>query len=181
MTKTEVRVSYPICLFHKCPGPQGIFAGVKLNSLLTFFKKLLLWYPMGANQVSTGYHAWKCRVQGFYILLIYRGLALWLCKFTHPDIQTLFPFSHYLKVVFQLVAVQKCTGLKVQTSVVRINGLGLTLDHVSINPIMKFVYTLCRCKCIIFIYIHVNVSVHVKYETCKCKYKHVYIILHGSI
>jgi hypothetical protein len=54
----------------------------------------------------------------------------------------------------------------VGSSVVRVNGLGLTLC-VSVNPIMKFIYTLCMCKCIISIYIHV--SVNVEYETCKCK------------
>jgi hypothetical protein len=56
--KIDLRVSYAICLFHKCPSPR-VFAGVKLNLLLTSFKKLVLWYPMGANQVSTGYHASK--------------------------------------------------------------------------------------------------------------------------
>ncbi len=60
----------------------------------------------------------------------------------------------------------------------RVNGLGLTF-HVSISPILKFIYT--PCKCIIFIYIRVNASVNIKYETCKCKHKYIYIVLHGSI
>jgi hypothetical protein len=45
------------------------------------------------------------------------------------------------------------------TSVVRVNGLGLTL-RVSVNPIMKFIYTPCKCKCIIFIYIRVTVKIN---------------------
>jgi hypothetical protein len=53
------------------------------------------------------------------------------------------------------------------TSVVHVNGLGLTL-HVSVNPIMKFIYILC--KCLIFIYNHVSVIVHVEHEMCKCKF-----------
>jgi hypothetical protein len=52
----------------------------------------------------------------------------------------------------------------VLTIVVCVNGLGLTL-RVSVNPIMKFIYTPSKCKRIIFIYIHINV----KYEMCKCK------------
>ncbi len=55
---------------------------------------------------------------------------------------------------------------KVKTSVVHVNGLGLTL-RVSVNPIMKFIYTMCKCKCIKFIYI--CVSVNVEYEMWKCK------------
>ncbi len=41
--------------------------------------------------------------------------------------------------------------------------------HVSVNPTMEFIYTLCKCKCIKFIYIHVSVSANVECETCKCK------------
>ncbi len=41
----------------------------------------------------------------------------------------------------------------------RVNGLGLTL-HAIVNPIMKFIYILCKCK---------------------CKNKYIYIILHGPI
>ncbi len=56
----------------------------------------------------------------------------------------------------------------VKMNVVRVNGLGLTV-LVSVNPIMKCIYTLCKCKCINFIYIHVRVSANVKYKICKCK------------
>jgi len=35
--------------------------------------------------------------------------------------------------------------------------------HLCVNPIMKFIYTLCECKCIIFIYICVSVKPY------KCK------------
>jgi hypothetical protein len=45
------------------------------------------------------------------------------------------------------------------TSVVHVNGLGLTV-RVSVNPIMKFIYTLCKCKCIEFIYIRVSVKIN---------------------
>jgi hypothetical protein len=45
----------------------------------------------------------------------------------------------------------------VLTSVVCVNGLGLTL-RVSVNSIMKFIYTPCKCK---------------------CKNKYIYMILHG--
>ncbi len=51
---------------------------------------------------------------------------------------------------------------QVGTSVVRVNGLGLT------QRVMKFIYTPCKFNCIIFIYIHV--SVNVGYEMCKCKF-----------
>ncbi len=63
-----------------------------------------------------------------------------------------------------------CECVTVLTSVVHVNCLGLTLC-VRVNPIMKFIYTLCKYKCIIFIYIHV--SVNVKYEKCKCKNKYI--------
>jgi hypothetical protein len=43
-------------------------------------------------------------------------------------------------------------------SVVRVNGLGLTL-RISVNPIMKFIYI--SFKCLIFIYNHVSVIVNV--------------------
>ncbi len=46
----------------------------------------------------------------------------------------------------------------VTSSVVPANGLSLTL-YVNVNPIMKFIYTLCKCKSIIFIYIRVSVSI----------------------
>jgi hypothetical protein len=57
---------------------------------------------------------------------------------------------------------------KITTSGVHVKGLGLTL-RVSVNPIMKIIYTPCKCKCIIFI--HIRVSVNVEYKTCKCKCK----------
>jgi len=41
--------------------------------------------------------------------------------------------------------------------------------HVNVNPIMKFIYTLC--KFLISIYIHVNVNI--KHEMCKSKCKTV--------
>jgi hypothetical protein len=31
------------------------------------------------------------------------------------------------------------------TNVVRVNGFGLTL-YVSVNPMIKFIYILCKCK-----------------------------------
>jgi hypothetical protein len=71
---------------------------------------------------------------------------------------------------------KKKKGSKVFTSVVRVNGLRLTLP-VSVNPIMKFIHT--SCKCIIFIYIHVNVEsckfILCCVKQCKCKYKNKYI------
>ncbi len=54
----------------------------------------------------------------------------------------------------------------VKMSVACVNGLRLTVC-LSVNPLMKFVYTLCKCKYIIFIYI--CISVNVEYEMCKCK------------
>ncbi len=73
-------------------------------------------------------------------------------------------------------------GGKVFISVVCINGLRITL-HVSVNPIMKFIYT--SCKCIIFIYIHVNVKpcklILCCVKQCKCKNKYIYVTLCGPI
>jgi hypothetical protein len=54
----------------------------------------------------------------------------------------------------------------VKISVVCVSGLGLAVC-LSVNPLMKFVYTMCKCKYIIFIYI--RISVNVEYEMCKCK------------
>ncbi len=45
---------------------------------------------------------------------------------------------------------------KVLANVVHANGLGFTL-FVSVNLMMKFIYTSCKCKC--------------RHKTCKCKYK----------
>jgi len=39
-----------------------------------------------------------------------------------------------------------------------VNGLGFTL-HVSVNPIMKFIYTLCKSKSLISIYVCVNINI----------------------
>jgi hypothetical protein len=49
---------------------------------------------------------------------------------------------------------------------VHVNGLGFTF-RVNVNPILKFIHTLCKCKCIKFIY--VRLSANVKYKMCKCK------------
>jgi len=46
----------------------------------------------------------------------------------------------------------------VWTNIVHVNGLELTF-YVSVNPIMKFIYT--PCKCIIFNYLHLNVNVNI--------------------
>ncbi len=57
-----------------------------------------------------------------------------------------------------------CLKLKVanvQTNVVCVNSLGF----ISVNFIMKFIYTLC--KCIIFIYICVGINVEYKMRKCK--------------
>jgi hypothetical protein len=67
---------------------------------------------------------------------------------------------------FQIFLLKKQVNhiwFRVQTSVVRVNGLGFAL---SVNLIMKFIYTPCNCKCVIFICI--GVSVNVEYKTCKC-------------
>jgi hypothetical protein len=52
----------------------------------------------------------------------------------------------------------------VKINVVPTNGLGLTI-HVNVNPIMKFIYTLCKC----IISIYVCLSVNVEHATYKCK------------
>jgi hypothetical protein len=81
----------------------------------------------------------------------------------------------------ELRTIQK-KGARSFTGVVRVNGLGLTLP-VSVNPIMKFIYT--SCKCIIFIYIHINVKsckfILCRVKQCKCKNKYIYVALCGSI
>ncbi len=59
------------------------------------------------------------------------------------------------------------------------NGLGLT-PCVSVNPMMKFIYTPCKCKCKNN-YIYVVLRGYVKTCKCKCKNKHVYMILHGYV
>ncbi len=81
----------------------------------------------------------------------------------------IWPFSILICVtkkdlVFQtsIIALRIMTKLltwynNVTIGVVHVNGMGLTL-HVSVNPIMKFIYTSCKCKYIIFIYIRVNVK-----------------------
>jgi hypothetical protein len=61
-------------------------------------------------------------------------------------------------------------------SVVRVHGLGLTLC-VTVNSILKFIYTPCKCKCIKFIYI----ILHDPIKQCKCKNIYIYIILHASV
>jgi hypothetical protein len=63
-------------------------------------------------------------------------------------------------------------------SVVHVHDLRLPLP-VSVNSIIKLIYTPCKCKCIKFIYIHV--SVDVEYEMCKCKNKFIYISLQCPI
>jgi hypothetical protein len=61
----------------------------------------------------------------------------------------------------------------VNISVVHVNGLGLTL---SVNVIIKFIYTSCRCK---------NKYVHMILCGCekeyKCKIKHIYMILYSWV
>jgi hypothetical protein len=52
----------------------------------------------------------------------------------------------------------------VKINVVPINGLGFTM-HVSVNPIMKFIYTLCKCIISIYVYVCANVE----HATYKCK------------
>jgi len=67
--------------------------------------------------------------------------------------------------------VQLARGLEVQTSVVRVNGLELTL-RVSLNPIVKFIYTPCKCKTMyiyIYIYIYVYMIWHGHVKQYKCK------------
>jgi hypothetical protein len=57
--------------------------------------------------------------------------------------------------------------------------------HLCVNPIMKFIYTLCECKCIIFIYICVSVKpckfILWSVKRCKCKKIYIYIVLWGPI
>ncbi len=65
--------------------------------------------------------------------------------------------------------------MHVCTSIVHVNGLGLILC-VSVNLIMKFIYTPCKCRYIIFIYIHVSVK-KIKINI----YIYIYIILNGPI
>ncbi len=63
------------------------------------------------------------------------------------------------------------------TSVVCVNGLSLTL-RVSVNSIMKFIYTPCKRNSIMFIYIHVSVveMQNTKSVTVKlCKFISCYV------
>jgi hypothetical protein len=50
---------------------------------------------------------------------------------------------------------------------VHVNGLVLTL-HVSVNLIVKFIYTPCKCKTIyIYIYIYIYMTLHGHVKQCK--------------
>jgi len=57
--------------------------------------------------------------------------------------------------------------------------------HLCVNPIMKFIYTLCKHNCIIFIYIRVSVKpckfILCSVKRCKCKKIYIYIVLWGPI
>jgi hypothetical protein len=86
----------------------------------------------------------------------------------------MFVTQKYLVFQTSIVALRVVTKLliwdnRVTTSVVHVNGLGLTLC-VNVNPIMKFIYISCKCKCIISIYIHIHVNVKLcKFILCHVK------------
>ncbi len=79
-----------------------------------------------------------------------------------------------VKVIMNL-NIHRSQGNKKGTSVVRVNDLGLTL-RVNVNPIMKFICTLCKWK---NKYIYIILCDPIK--KCKCKIIYIYMILHGYI
>ncbi len=136
-------------------------------------KQMIIAINMYGKTCVCTFNIWTLRVvfSTMYVLFI---LWFWKEKSQFSYEVTIWCFILFVTVKF----LKRFAAVLCVYMVWDLHGLGLTL-RVTVNSIMKLIYTPCKCKCIKFIYI--CVSVNVEYEMRKCKNKFIYIILHGPI